>query len=160
MTENIHAIGIGLILLLNPLERRVEELEIAITNLAGRLLPSVSRALSIGYAFDSRNALHIDDHGFRPQLVNAKPASGILSSPAVPVKHKDNRSARGTCRFRIRKNDCLPFHAVDSKAFRLRLPKRKHAHSEEQSEDRNRCNPHMIEAGVLIASADLKVVGS
>src|SRR5215510_539051 len=93
VTEHVHSIRIRHVPLLDPFERRVEELYVSITKLAWILLPTVELAFRIGNALNARLALHVDDHSLRPQLVNSKPTRGVLCVAAVPVKDKNNRRA-------------------------------------------------------------------
>src|SRR6185503_8654752 len=117
VTQNIDAIRVSLVLLPGEFERGIEELEVTIAEFAGILLPAVARTFGIGDALDSGDSLHVHDHGFGPQFVNAKPSRGVLSVAAVSMKHKHNRRTRGRRRFRIGINQSLPLDAIDSKAF-------------------------------------------
>src|ERR1041384_4195387 len=96
MTQHVNALEINLVFRSHSFERRVEELEIAISDLAGRLLPTVKFSARVRYTNDAGNTLHIDNHGFRPELVNAKPSCCALRIATVPVKHKHDWSSSAT----------------------------------------------------------------
>ncbi len=106
------AFRVHFVVLLEPRERRVEELQVAVLLSAGQVLPARLRAFGIGETAGRVQPLHVNRDGFRPLFVHREAFHRTPRRAAVAVEDKDHRRRHPLRRIRC-VNPRLARDAID-----------------------------------------------